>query len=52
MFVGIRRFTHDADLDPVRYAVDDAIDLAYAVSLDRSVPLIAPDRVALALSGS
>lgn len=51
MFVGIQRFTHDADLEPVRYAVDDAIDLAYAVSLDRSVPLVAPDRVALALSG-
>lgn len=51
LFVGIQRFTHDSDLEPVRYAVDDAIDLAYAVSLDRDVPLVAPDRVALALFG-
>jgi hypothetical protein len=51
MFVGIREFTHDADLEKVRYAVDDAIDLAYALSLDRTVPLVVPERIALALSG-
>jgi hypothetical protein len=51
MFVGVRDFTHDRDLDEVRYAVDDAVDLAYAVSLDRSLPLVAPERIALALSG-
>jgi hypothetical protein len=51
MFVGIRDFTHDEDLEKVRYAVDDAIDLAYAVSLDRTAPLVTPERIALALSG-
>jgi len=51
MFVGIRDFTHDTDLEKIRFAVDDAIDLAYTVSLDLTVPLVAPERIALALSG-
>ncbi|HWW61543.1 MAG TPA: caspase family protein, partial [Thermoanaerobaculia bacterium] len=33
------------------YAVDDAVDLAYAVALDPATRLVAPERVVLALSG-
>ncbi|MGN6185224.1 MAG: caspase family protein [Thermoanaerobaculia bacterium] len=51
LFVGVRRFTHDPDLTEVRYAVDDAIDLAYEVALGRTPSLVIPQRVALALSG-
>ncbi|HEX2121090.1 MAG TPA: caspase family protein [Thermoanaerobaculia bacterium] len=49
--MGIRRFTRDTSLVEVPYAVDDAIDLAYAVSLERNVKLVLPERVALAISG-
>jgi hypothetical protein len=51
LFVGVRYFTRDATLIEIPYAVDDAIDLAYAVSMERNVRLVAPERVALALSG-
>lgn len=51
LFVGVREFTHDESLAEVRYAVDDAIDLAYALSLDTNTPLVEPKRVVLALSG-
>jgi hypothetical protein len=51
LFVGVQKFTHDRTLDPVRFAVDDAIDLAYAFALDPRVGLVRPHRVVLALSG-
>jgi len=49
LFVGVRGFTHR--IDPVLYAVDDAVDLAYMFSLEPRVGLVRPDRVVLALSG-
>jgi hypothetical protein len=36
---------------PVRYAADDAVDLAYLFVFDRHVRLVRPDRVVIALSG-
>ncbi len=51
LFVGVRVFTHDASLTEVRYAADDAVDLAYTLALGRDVPLVKPRRVMLALSG-
>lgn len=51
LFVGVRKFSHDRTLTEVRYGVDDAIDLAYAVAIDRRVKLVVPDRVVIALSG-
>lgn len=50
LFVGVRQFA-DPALAPVRYAVDDAIDLAYAFSMERKTNLVVPQRVVLALSG-
>jgi Caspase domain len=52
LFVGVRRFTHDQTLTEVKYAVDDAIDLASVLALDRNVSLVTPRRVVLALSGT
>jgi len=51
LFVGIRSFTHDADLAEVPYAVDDAIDLAFQFALESTSRLVEPGRVKLALSG-
>ena len=51
LFVGVRDFSYDEDLTEVRYAVDDAIELAYAMSIDLRPRLVNPDRVVLALSG-
>ncbi|MDQ3283040.1 MAG: caspase family protein [Acidobacteriota bacterium] len=51
LFVGVREFPYDDTLAPVRYAVDDAIDLAFAVSRGDSVRLVEPSGVILALSG-
>lgn len=51
LFVGIRRFPYDQTLAEVRYAVDDAIDLASALALDERARLIDPSHVILALSG-
>ena len=51
LFVGVRTYTYDDSLSDVRYAVDDAIDLAYALALDTRSRLVAPKRVVLALSG-
>jgi hypothetical protein len=51
LFVGVRHFTHDETLAEVRYAVDDAIDLAFVSALDRNVRLVDAGRVILALSG-
>jgi hypothetical protein len=52
LFVGIRNFTHDKSLTSVRFAADDAVDLAHAIALDpNAVNLVPPDRVVIALSG-
>lgn len=51
LFVGVREFTHDRTLTEVRYAVDDAIDLAHLLAFERAPRLIEPQRVVLALSG-
>ncbi|HVR40158.1 MAG TPA: caspase family protein, partial [Thermoanaerobaculia bacterium] len=51
LFVGIREFPDDSSIAEVRYAVDDAIDLAFAFSLDASTRLVDPKQVVLALSG-
>jgi uncharacterized caspase-like protein len=51
LFVGVRLFPYDGTLAEVRYAVDDAIDLATVLALDEHVRLVEPSRVVLALSG-
>jgi len=51
LFVGVRDFTKDADLTQVKYAVDDAVDLAYELAIDHRPPLLNADRVVLAISG-
>lgn len=51
LFVGVREFTYDKTLTEVRYAVDDAIDLAFVLAIDRKPRLVEPQRVILALSG-
>jgi hypothetical protein len=48
LFVGIRDF--DA-AQPVPYAVDDAVDLAYAFAIDGHCRLVPPRRAVLVLSG-
>lgn len=50
LFVGVREF-EDGLLRPVQYAVDDAVDLAYAFSLEPRSRLIPPSSVVLTLSG-
>ena len=50
LFVGIRDF-NDETLTAVKYAVDDAVDLAFELAVERRPPLLQPARVALALSG-
>ncbi|HEX7191162.1 MAG TPA: caspase family protein [Thermoanaerobaculia bacterium] len=50
LFVGVRRFTH-RELVQVRYAADDAVDLAYLFVFDRRIRLVPADRVIIALSG-
>jgi Caspase domain len=51
LFVGVRRFPYDPSLAEVRYAVDDAIDLACVLALGERARLVDPSRVILALSG-
>lgn len=51
LFVGVRHFPYDKTLAEVRYAVDDAIDLACVLALDERAHLVHPSRVILALSG-
>jgi len=51
LFVGVRKFTNDGVL-AVPYAVDDAVDLAYAFAFDPRVSLVPPNRIVLALSGA
>jgi len=48
----VRRFTYDQTLTEVKYAVDDAIDLASVLALNQQVSLVTPGRVVLALSGT
>lgn len=50
LFVGVRRFTQPG-LPQVRYAVDDAVDLAYLFVFDQRVHLVPANRVVVALSG-
>jgi hypothetical protein len=49
LFVGVRNF-NDPKVTAVRYAIDDAVDLAYEFSIGQKLPLVTPDRVILALS--
>jgi hypothetical protein len=51
LFVGVQQFTRDQSVAEVRYAVDDAIDLAYVLAIDPGVRLVTPQAVVLALSG-
>jgi hypothetical protein len=51
LFVGVRDFPYDSSLTPVTYAVDDAVDLAFELTLTRQPALVDPKRVVLALSG-
>lgn len=51
LFVGIREFSFDETLSEVKYGVDDAIDLAYVLALERTPHLVEANRVVLALSG-
>ncbi|HEV2722387.1 MAG TPA: caspase family protein, partial [Thermoanaerobaculia bacterium] len=49
LFVGVRDF---ASVEPVPFAVDDAVDLAYLFALHPRVRLVPPRRVVLVLSGT
>lgn len=51
LFVGVSEFAYDKTLTPVRYAVDDAVDLAHMLSLGAHTPLVDASRIVLALSG-
>src|ERR1700686_2757436 len=51
LFVGVRDFTYDETVTEVRYAVDDAVDLAYVLAIGGKPHLVEPGRVILALSG-
>jgi len=51
LFVGVQQFTRDRSVAEVRYAVDDAVDLAYTLSLDPGISLVQPRNLVLALSG-
>jgi hypothetical protein len=51
LFVGVRSFPDDTTIAEVRYAVDDAVDLATVLALNEKVRLVDPNRVILALSG-
>ena len=50
LFVGIPRFKYDQSLTVVRFAADDAVDLAYAFTIDAKAPLVRPARVVIAIS--
>ena len=51
LFVGVRDFPWDKTLATVPYAVDDAVDLAYELTMEQHSPLVDSKRVVLALSG-
>jgi hypothetical protein len=50
LFVGVREFRNDRSLR-LDYAVDDAVDLAWAFAFDPRLHLVDASRVTLALSG-
>ncbi len=50
LFVGVRLF-RDPNVAEVPFAVDDAVDLAYAFALEPKTTLLRPRHVVLALSG-
>jgi len=52
LFVGVRTFPKDRSISELPYAVDDAVDLAHALSMNPAARLLEPRCVALALSGS
>lgn len=49
VFIGIEKFSYDFSLQDVAYAVNDAVDLAYAVAIERG--LVPANRVLLLLAG-
>lgn len=49
VFIGIEKFSYDFSLTDVTYAVNDAVDLAYAVAIERG--LVPANRVLLLLAG-
>ncbi|HEX7181358.1 MAG TPA: hypothetical protein VF756_05905, partial [Thermoanaerobaculia bacterium] len=49
VFIGIEKFSYDFSLANVRFAVNDAVDLAYALSIERG--LLPANRVLLLLAG-
>src|SRR5687767_11452605 len=49
VFIGVEKFSHDFSLADVRYAVNDAVDLAYALAIERG--LLPANRVLLLLAG-
>jgi len=51
LFVGVREFS-DKDMIEVPYAVDDAIDQAYAFVLSPNIRLVPPNRTILAIAGA
>lgn len=51
LFVGVQKFADDS-VEKVRFAVDDAVDLAYVFALEPRVRLVPPRRVVLLLSGT
>jgi hypothetical protein len=50
LFVGVRHFTQPG-MAQVRYAADDAVDLAFLFAFDHRIRLVRPERVVIALSG-
>src|SRR5215212_9189276 len=51
LFVGVREFPNDRPIGEVKYAADDAINLAWVFALDKRVSLVDPHNVVLAISG-
>ncbi|HUR79316.1 MAG TPA: caspase family protein [Thermoanaerobaculia bacterium] len=52
IFMGARHFPNDSALGEVRYAVDDAVNMAWLFALDARVSLVPPERVVLLLEGA
>ena len=49
IFIGVEQFSYDFSLADVRFATNDAVDLAYSLSIERQ--LLEPKRVLLLLAG-
>ncbi|HVF59370.1 MAG TPA: caspase family protein [Thermoanaerobaculia bacterium] len=49
IFIGVEQFSYDFSLADVRFATNDAVDLAYSLSIERR--LLEPKRVLLLLAG-